>query len=80
VLRIARRALEVEWEKPAALVGSGGSIPIVGLFDQHLKIPSVMMGFGLPDDNLHAPNEKMYLPNVFRGIEAVKKYMEILGA
>jgi acetylornithine deacetylase/succinyl-diaminopimelate desuccinylase-like protein len=59
---------------------SGGSIPIVGLFDQYLKIPSVMMGFGLPDDNIHAPNEKMYLPNVFRGVDAVKRYLEVLGA
>ena len=58
---------------------SGGSIPIVGSFDQHLGIPSVMMGFGLPDDNLHAPNEKLLLPNFFRGIEAVAPYMEILG-
>jgi len=45
-----------------------------------LKIPSVMMGFGLPDDNIHAPNEKMYLPNVFRGVDAVKRYLEVLGA
>jgi acetylornithine deacetylase/succinyl-diaminopimelate desuccinylase-like protein len=58
---------------------SGGSIPIVGLFDRHLGIPSVMMGFGLPDDNLHAPNEKLYLPNFFRGIDAVSRYMELLG-
>jgi acetylornithine deacetylase/succinyl-diaminopimelate desuccinylase-like protein len=39
-----------------------------------------MMGFGLPDDNLHAPNEKLHLPNFFRGIEAVARYLEILGA
>ncbi len=58
---------------------SGGSIPIVGLFDRHLGIPSVMMGFGLPDDNLHAPNEKLYLPNFFRGIDAVARYLELLG-
>jgi acetylornithine deacetylase/succinyl-diaminopimelate desuccinylase-like protein len=57
---------------------SGGSIPIVGLFERSLGIPSVMMGFGLPDDNLHAPNEKLYLPNFFRGIEAVEKYLEML--
>jgi acetylornithine deacetylase/succinyl-diaminopimelate desuccinylase-like protein len=60
-------------------VRSGGSIPIVGEFDKHLGIPSVMMGFGLPDDNLHAPNEKLYLPNFFRGIDAVQKYLERLG-
>jgi acetylornithine deacetylase/succinyl-diaminopimelate desuccinylase-like protein len=58
---------------------SGGSIPIVGLFDRYLGIPSVMMGFGLPDDNLHAPNEKLYLPNFFRGIDAVARYLELLG-
>ena len=53
---------------------SGGSIPIVGLFQQHLGVPSVLMGFGLPDDNLHAPNEKFYLPNFYKGIEAVQNY------
>jgi acetylornithine deacetylase/succinyl-diaminopimelate desuccinylase-like protein len=37
-----------------------------------------MMGFGLPDDNLHAPNEKLYLPNFFRGIDAVARYLELL--
>ena len=37
-----------------------------------------MMGFGLPDDNLHAPNEKIYLPNLFRGMEAVVRYLEVL--
>lgn len=58
---------------------SGGSIPIVGLFDKYLGIPSVMMGFGLPDDNLHAPNEKLYLPNFFRGIDATVRYLEKLG-
>ena len=65
--------------KETVYIRSGGSIPIVGLFDRHLGIPSVMMGFGLPDDNLHAPNEKMYLPNVFRGVEAVSRYLEIVG-
>ena len=61
-------------------VRSGGSIPIVGVFQRNLGIPSVMMGFGLPDDNLHSPNEKLFLPNFFRGIEAVMRYFELLGA
>lgn len=60
-------------------IRSGGSIPIVGSFEKHLGIPSVMMGFGLPDDNLHAPNEKFHLPNFYRGIEAMARYLEILG-
>jgi acetylornithine deacetylase/succinyl-diaminopimelate desuccinylase-like protein len=51
----------------------------VGVFDRYLGVPSVMMGFGLPDDNLHAPNEKFHLPNFFRGIEAMARYLEILG-
>lgn len=58
---------------------SGGSIPVVGLFDRFLGIPSVMMGFGLPDDNLHSPNEKFYLPNFYRGIDAAARYLELLG-
>jgi acetylornithine deacetylase/succinyl-diaminopimelate desuccinylase-like protein len=37
------------------------------------------MGFGLPDDNLHAPNEKFYLPNLYRGIESVVAYFIALG-
>ena len=60
-------------------IRSGGSIPIVGLFEKELGIPSVMMGFGLPDDNLHAPNEKLYLPNFFRGIDCVARYLELVG-
>jgi hypothetical protein len=46
------------------------------VFDKYLGVPSVMMGFGLPDDNLHAPNEKFHLPNFYRGIEAVARYLE----
>ena len=79
-IRAAAEAMTQVFGQETVYMRSGGSIPIVGLFDQHLKIPSVMMGFGLPDDNLHAPNEKIYLPNVFRGIDAVKRYLEILGA
>jgi acetylornithine deacetylase/succinyl-diaminopimelate desuccinylase-like protein len=58
---------------------SGGSIPIVGSFLEHLGIPSVLIGFGLPDDNLHSPNEKFHLPNFRRGIAAVARYLELLG-
>jgi acetylornithine deacetylase/succinyl-diaminopimelate desuccinylase-like protein len=65
--------------KDTVYIRSGGSIPIVGVFDRYLGIPSVMMGFGLPDDNLHAPNEKFHLPNFYRGIEAMARYLEILG-
>ncbi len=66
--------------RETVFIRSGGSIPIVGLFEKHLGMPSVLMGFGLPDDNLHAPNEKFHLPNFYRGIEAVARYFEMLGA
>jgi acetylornithine deacetylase/succinyl-diaminopimelate desuccinylase-like protein len=54
----------------------GGSIPIGIVFQQELDAPVVFMGFGLADDNLHAPNEKMHLPNFYRGIETVVAFFE----
>jgi acetylornithine deacetylase/succinyl-diaminopimelate desuccinylase-like protein len=78
-IQMSAEAMKQIWGKETVYIRSGGSIPIVGAFDQHLGIPSVMMGFGLPDDNLHAPNEKLHLPNFFLGIEAVARYMELLG-
>jgi acetylornithine deacetylase/succinyl-diaminopimelate desuccinylase-like protein len=48
---------------------SGGSIPVVSAFHKHLGIPTVLMGFGLPDDHIHAANERFHLPNFYRGIE-----------
>ena len=78
-IHAAAAALKETFGKDTVYIRSGGSIPIVGVFDRNLGIPSVMMGFGLPDDNLHAPNEKFHLPNFYRGIEAVARYLEILG-
>ncbi len=75
----AAQAMEDIFKKKTVYMRSGGSIPIVGIFLEHLNIPSIMMGFGLPDDNLHAPNEKFHLPNFYRGIEAMTRYFELLG-
>jgi len=75
----ASEAMEQVFNNKTVYIRSGGSIPIVGVFQRSLGIPSVMMGFGLPDDNLHAPNEKFYLPNFYRGIDAVGRYLELLG-
>jgi acetylornithine deacetylase/succinyl-diaminopimelate desuccinylase-like protein len=54
---------------------SGGSIPVVNAFKESLGIPTVLMGFGLPDDRIHAPNEKFHLPNFYRGIETSVWYL-----
>ncbi|MFB3778815.1 MAG: dipeptidase [Bryobacteraceae bacterium] len=78
-IKASAEAMSQVFGKETVYIRSGGSIPIVGLFDQHLGIPSVLMGFGLPDDNLHAPNEKFHLPNFYRGIQAVANYLELLG-
>ncbi len=78
-IRMAAAAMTEVFGNKTVYTRSGGSIPIVGLFDKHLGIPSVMMGFGLPDDNLHSPNEKLFLPNFYRGIDAVARYLELLG-
>lgn len=58
---------------------SGGSIPIVGDFAKHLGIPTVLMGFGLPDDGLHSPNEKFKLANYYQGIATVAYFLQRYG-
>jgi acetylornithine deacetylase/succinyl-diaminopimelate desuccinylase-like protein len=65
----ASRALSATFGSEPVFLRSGGSIPVVSRFNE-LGITPVMMGFALPDDNLHAPNEKFHLPNFYRGIEA----------
>ena len=78
-VKAATRALHEVWGKDTVFIRSGGSIPIVGDFARHLNLPSVMMGFGLPDDNLHAPNEKFHLKNFELGIESIIRFMEEAG-
>jgi acetylornithine deacetylase/succinyl-diaminopimelate desuccinylase-like protein len=78
-IEAAAEAMERVFKKKTVYMRSGGSIPIAGLLHEELDLPVVMMGFGLPDDNLHAPNEKFHLPNFFRGIEAMGRYFELLG-
>jgi acetylornithine deacetylase/succinyl-diaminopimelate desuccinylase-like protein len=60
-------------------IRSGGSIPIVGEFHEHLGIPTILMGFGLPDDGLHSPNEKFKLDNYYLGIKTVAHFLEKYG-
>ena len=78
-IQAATRALKEVWGKETVFIRSGGSIPIVGDFDRYLNVPSVMMGFGLPDDCIHAPNEKFHLKNFELGIESVVRFLEEAG-
>jgi acetylornithine deacetylase/succinyl-diaminopimelate desuccinylase-like protein len=78
-IQAATHALFEVWGKETVFIRSGGSIPIVGDFARHLGLPSVMMGFGLPDDNLHAPNEKFNLKNFELGIESLVRFFEEVG-
>ena len=79
-IKAATEAMHDVFKKDTVFIRSGGSIPVVTDFQDVLKLPSVMMGFGLPDDNLHAPNEKFHIPKFYRGIESIIRFFEKLGA
>ena len=79
-VRVATSAMHDVFHADTVFIRSGGSIPIVGDFVRQLHIPVLMMGFGLPDDNLHAPNEKFHLPNFHRGTESIIRFLANLDA
>jgi acetylornithine deacetylase/succinyl-diaminopimelate desuccinylase-like protein len=78
-IQIAARAFSDILQKPTVFIRSGGSIPIVGDFATHLGIPTILMGFGLPDDGLHSPNEKYSLDNYYKGIMTIAHFFEEYG-
>ena len=66
------------WGKPPLFTRTGGTVPVVVMIGRTLGIPTILMGFGLPDDRLHAPNEKFAIENFYRGIEASIWFMDAL--
>jgi acetylornithine deacetylase/succinyl-diaminopimelate desuccinylase-like protein len=78
-INTAARAFSDVLGRPTVFIRSGGSIPIVGEFASHLGIPTVLMGFGLPDDGLHSPNEKYRISNYYTGIRTIAHFLEEYG-
>src|SRR5579863_8780463 len=79
-VQLAAEAMEQVFKHKTVYMRSGGSIPVAELFSVHLGTPVVMMGFGLLDDNIHAPTEKFHLPNFYGGIESVGRYLDLVAA
>src|SRR5579872_1136273 len=78
-IQVAARAFSEMLGRPTVFIRSGGSIPIVGDFAQYVGIPTILMGFGLPDDGLHSPNEKYRLENYYTGIMTIAHFFEQYG-
>jgi len=65
------QAMETMWGQRPVFKREGGTVPVVAMFQQYLGVEAVNVGFALPDDNMHSPNEKLHLPTWRRGIETL---------
>jgi acetylornithine deacetylase/succinyl-diaminopimelate desuccinylase-like protein len=79
VLRAVQAACRGAFGREAVLLPSGGSIPVVGTLAAASPVDIALLGFGLPDDAVHAANERFYLPNLFRGTQACVTLYHYLG-
>ncbi|MBK8901116.1 MAG: dipeptidase [Anaerolineaceae bacterium] len=78
-MQAAAQAYATAFGQEPVFMREGGSIPVVSAFQSHLGVETVLMGFGLPSDQIHAPNERFYLPNFYRGIETSIHFLQNLG-
>jgi len=79
IFQKAIHALETGFGKKAVFIREGGSIPFVTQMYDTFKVPCVLLGFGLPDENAHAPDEHIALENYFAGIKSVALFYEQLA-
>jgi acetylornithine deacetylase/succinyl-diaminopimelate desuccinylase-like protein len=79
-VQAASRAFEAAFGAPAAFTIGGGTLPVAADLQEALRAPLVITGFGLPDDNMHAPNEKLNLDCFARGCEMIAHYLALLAA
>jgi acetylornithine deacetylase/succinyl-diaminopimelate desuccinylase-like protein len=79
-MRAAAQSYREGFGASPVFLRSGGSIPVVNIFQELLRLPTVLMGFALPDDRIHAPNERFYLPNLFRGIVTCAHFLSNIAA
>jgi acetylornithine deacetylase/succinyl-diaminopimelate desuccinylase-like protein len=74
------QAIEAVWGKRPIYKREGGSVPVVAQFQDYLGLESINCGFGLPDDNLHSPNEKLHLPTWYEGINTYIQFFYNMGS
>jgi acetylornithine deacetylase/succinyl-diaminopimelate desuccinylase-like protein len=79
IFATAQAALQKGFGKKAVFIREGGSIPFVTQMYDTFKVPCVLLGFGLPDENAHAPDEHIALENYFGGIKAIANFYADLG-
>lgn len=79
VFQLMKKSLKEIYKKEAVFGGVGGSIGFVPIMAKALNVPCLMIGFGLPDDNLHAPNEHFDINNYLLGIKAIARFFSLLS-